>query len=71
MHKDCVFKNASFAGQACMVRITSIKKYDSWDLRFWKEFFNQYGESATTKEEIDFVPDSEKQLDEAIEEEMD
>lgn len=53
-----------------MIRITSINKFNSWELRFWKEFFMQYKES-TSKEEIAFVPDSEKQIDQAIEEEMD
>ena len=70
LHKNDAFKNPSFAGKPYMVRITSIKKFNSWDLRFWKEFFMKYKES-NSKDEIAFVPDCEKQIDQAIEEEMD
>ena len=44
LHKECVFRNASFAGEAKMRRVTCINSFNSWNLRFWKEFFFQYSE---------------------------
>ena len=71
MHKDDVFSNPSFVGEGPRhERITSIGSVDSWTLRPWKEFFYQFSE-AVWPEETGYVPDAEKQVDAAIEEEMD
>jgi len=53
-----------------MQRITSISTFDSWNLRFWREFFCQFSETIW-QEESGYQPDSEKQVDFAIEEEVD
>ena len=53
-----------------MQRIQAIGSFDSWEIRFWKELFYQYSEPINPIE-TGFVPDAEKQLDLAIEEEID
>ena len=68
LHKDTIFKNPSFSGPSCMIRITSIKNYDTWNLRFWKEFFFQYREPVL-REEDGYEPEATKQIDEAIKDE--
>lgn len=70
LHKDCVFKNPAFAGQQRMSRITHIGEFDSWNMRFWKEYFFRFSEPSG-QEESGFVPDAEKIVDLAIEEEID
>ena len=70
LHKDCIFRNASFTGHTRMVRITEIKQYDSWNIRFWKEYFCQFREQVW-REDQGFIPDADKQIDGAIEEEVD
>ena len=76
LHKDCEFRNPSWIGDLSrMSRITSISSFDSWDIRFWREFFSRFSEQVQAKDnEPDkggFVPDSHKQMDEAVEEEID
>ena len=70
LHKDCEFRNPNFIGTSKQSRITSIQRYDSYDIRFWKEFFCQFSESSKSGEN-GYVPDAQKQLDQAIEEEVD
>ena len=70
LHKDTLFKNPTFVGESRMQRIQAIGTYDSWDIRFWKEYFSQYSEPINPVE-TGFVPDAEKQVDLAIEEEID
>ena len=70
MHKDCEFKNPAFGGSANMRRITSISQFDAWNLRFWREYFCKFSEPIMP-EDSGFQPDSEKQIDMAIEEEND
>ena len=70
MHKECVFRNPSYAGESRMMRITSIQNFDAWNIRFWKEFYCQFSEPINQEEQA-YVPDSQKQLDMAIEEEVD
>ena len=53
-----------------MSRVTSIGNYDSWTLRFWREYFCQFSEPINN-EESGYAPDSEKLTDLAIEEEVD
>mmetsp|Transcript_28792 Transcript_28792/g.35632 ORF Transcript_28792/g.35632 Transcript_28792/m.35632 type:complete len:97 (+) Transcript_28792:1762-2052(+) len=65
-----MFKNPSFAGHSRMQRVQSIGSFDTWDVRFWKEFFCQYSEPIHPVE-TGYVPDAEKQVDLAIEEEID
>ena len=69
MHKDTAFKNASFMQEGEPRRITRIKDCEYWKLRVWKEHFFKFSESQ--RGELDFVPDSEQQLDDALESEMD
>ena len=59
LHKDSEFKNPSFVGHGNLTRISSIQGYDSWELRFWKEWFLKYKESIY-KEEQNLVPDAQK-----------
>lgn len=53
-----------------MQRFENIRNFDSWELRYWKEYFSQFSEPVQSSE-TGFVPDNEKQLDLAIEEEID
>ena len=70
MHKDCAFKNPSYTGSKNMRRISSICQFDAWNLRFWREFFCRFSEPIRP-EDNGFQPDSQKQIDMAIEEEVD
>ena len=70
LHKEILFKNPNFAGHQRMHRIQAIGSFDSWAIRFWKELFCQYAEPINPVE-TGFVADAEKQLDLAIEEEID
>lgn len=45
LYKDCEFRNPSWVGDlARMTRVTSIGAYDTWDLRYWREFFSRFSE---------------------------
>ena len=52
-----------------MTRIQSIGNVDSWNLRYWKEFFSRFSEPVNENEQ-GYEPDSSKQLDLAIEAEL-
>ena len=63
LHRD-LFYNPAYSKTEPAQRVTSIGSYDSWNVRFWKEYFCQFREA-------DGEPDADKQLDLAIEEEVD
>ena len=63
LYKDCEFRNPSWVGDlARMTRVTSIGAYDTWDLRYWREFFSRFSEQVQAKEnqieKSGFAPDS-------------
>jgi len=70
LHKDTLFKNGCYQGLQRAQRITSISYCESWTLRFWREYFCQFSEPVEPGDN-GFVADAEKQLDMAIEEEID
>ena len=57
MYKDKDFKNHNFVGhfEGKMERITSIKEYEHWKLRVWKEHFFRFSKSQ--KGESGFIPE--------------
>ena len=69
MNKDTEFKNPSYMLEGQPKRITRIKEFEHWKLRVWKEHFFKFSDSQ--KGELDFIPDSQQQLDDALESEMD
>ena len=76
LYKDCEFRNPSWIGALSrMSRVTAIGSFDTWDLRFWREFFCRFSEQVQAKEStierVGFIPDFQKQMDEAIEETID
>ena len=46
LHKDTLFKNPIFVGVDQMQRIEHIGIVDSWELRYWKEYFGQFSEAV-------------------------
>ena len=70
LYKDTKFKNYNWSGSVRMQRIENINKFDTWDIRYWREFFCQFSEPVMTTEQ-GFVPDEEKQLDMEIEQQID
>ena len=50
LHKECFFRNPSFVGESRMSRVTSIGHFDSWTLRFWREYFCQFSEPIWQEE---------------------
>ena len=70
LRKEKYFINPNFVGNLeKMDRIMSIQESDHWKLRIWKEHFFKYTESI--QGEPDYTPYAQKQLDEAIKEEVD
>ena len=59
MHKETTFKNPGFAGLTQMQRVTRLNNFDSWHIRFWREYFQQFSDPVV-REEIGFVADAEK-----------
>lgn len=54
--------------------MTSIGSLDAWKLRFWREYFSQFSECVSKEDDglaSSYLPDAEKQLDSALEEEID
>ena len=51
LYKDCEFRNPGWVGDISrMSRVTSIGTFDTWDLRFWREFFCRFSEQVQAKE---------------------
>ena len=76
LYKDCEFRNPSWVGDLSrMARVTTIGSFDTWDLRFWREFFYRFSEQVQAKEsateKVGFIPDFQKQMDEALEDTID
>ena len=47
LYKDCEFRNPGWVGELSrMARVTSIGAFDTWDLRFWREFFSRFSEQV-------------------------
>ena len=68
LYKDSEFRNASYAGEISrMSRVTSISEFDTWDIRFWREFYLRFSEQVSAKdtgcaeqEKGGFIPDCQK-----------
>ena len=72
LHKDELFRNPAFNQNKPAQRVTSIGQLNGWEMRFWKEYFCQFTESLQNEHRsADYLPDSQKQLDSAIESDVD
>ena len=68
LYKDTEFRNPSYAGEISrMSRVTSIGEFDTWNIRFWREFYSRFSEQVTAKdtgvaeqEKGAFIPDCQK-----------
>ena len=53
LHKDTLFRNPAFNIAKKAQQVTSIGHFDSWNIRFWREYFCQFSESMA-QDETDF-----------------